>query len=192
MLTHANVVLLFHELGHCMHDLASKTTHARFCGPDGAAVDFAEAPSQLLEYWFWDASVLKSLSRHYSYLTPDSFREWEDDDANNTRRITGTRPPEKMPDDMVRHIIGTKNKSQTFGTLTQVAIATFDMLVHSTSDPAALGEMQFSQIFNRIRKDVCHLDDPSDLGEGDDWGHGFAIYPHLMSGYDASFYGYLL
>lgn len=187
LLTHANVMLLFHELGHCMHDLASKTKYARFCGPDGAAVDFTEAPSQLLEYWFWDASVLKSLSRHYSYLTPDSFREW---DSHNTVRTA--QPPEKMPDDMIEHLVATKNKNQTFGTLIQVAIATFDMHVHSISDPVALDEMQFPELFNRIRKDVCHQDDPSDIGQGEDWGHGFAIYPHLMNGYDAGFYGYLL
>lgn len=170
-----------------MHDLASKTKYARFCGPDGAAVDFTEAPSQLLEYWFWDASVLKSMSRHYSYLTPDSFQEWD-----GTNDVRASQPPEKIPDEMVAQLLATKNKNQISGALIQVAIATFDMHVHSISDPANIDEMELPGLFNRIRKDVGHLDDPSIIGQGDDWGHGFAIYPHMMDGYDAGFYGYLL
>lgn len=187
LLLHADVVLLFHELGHCMHDLASRTQYARFSGPDGAAVDFIEAPSQLLEYWFWDASVLKSISRHYSFLSSDSFQEWND--ANNAH---ATQPPEKLPDDMITQLLATKNNNQIFGNLIQVVIAMFDMHVHSISNPANISELNLPGVFNRFRKEICCQDDPTDLGQDDDWGHGFAIYPHMMNGYDAGFYGYLL
>ncbi|KAI7212854.1 hypothetical protein KC343_g8340 [Hortaea werneckii] len=49
-LQHQEVVILFHELGHGIHDLVAKTEFARFHGAS-TAEDFNEAPSQMLEHW---------------------------------------------------------------------------------------------------------------------------------------------
>ena len=179
------MILLLHELGHCIHDLASKATYARFHGPEGTALDFSEAPSQLLEYWFWTPSVLRVLGRHYSYLSPEYFQKWRD-----TKRAD--QPPEKIPDKLIEQIVATKNANTAILNMKQLAISVFDMAVHCPPHHEALINMDMSAIYNRARRDICQLEDPSDLGEGPCWGHGFAIYPHLMDGYDAGFYSYLL
>lgn len=50
LLGHFDTTLLFHEFGHLFHELLSATRFARFHGTTGA-LDFAEAPSQMLENW---------------------------------------------------------------------------------------------------------------------------------------------
>lgn len=93
---------------------------------------------------------------------------------------------------MIKGLVDSKTTNQALVTLIQVAIGMFDMAVHSTTSFESLDELNLPALYNRTRKEVRRLDDLSDLGSGHDWGHGFAIYPHLMSGYSAGFYAYLL
>ncbi len=58
LLAHSEVVTFFHEFGHLVHHvLAGRGDWARFSGV-ATEWDFVEAPSQLLEEWAWDPSVL--------------------------------------------------------------------------------------------------------------------------------------
>ncbi len=59
LLGHFDTTLLFHEFGHLFHELLSMTRFARFHGTTGA-LDFAEAPSQMLENW-WVHVVVRAL-----------------------------------------------------------------------------------------------------------------------------------
>jgi len=62
LMEHSDVVTLFHEFGHLVHHLlAGRHRWARFSGV-ATEWDFVEAPSQLLEEWAWDASVLRSFA----------------------------------------------------------------------------------------------------------------------------------
>lgn len=59
LMDHDEVVTLFHEFGHLMHHvLAGRHEWVRFSGV-ATEWDFVEAPSQLLEEWAWDATVLQ-------------------------------------------------------------------------------------------------------------------------------------
>jgi thimet oligopeptidase len=59
LMEHQEVVTLFHEFGHLMHHvLAGRHEWVRFSGV-ATEWDFVEAPSQMLEEWAWDASVLQ-------------------------------------------------------------------------------------------------------------------------------------
>lgn len=60
-LSHEDVVTFFHELGHGVHDILGGSKYARFSGTS-VARDFVETPSQLLENWAWEPTVLKTLS----------------------------------------------------------------------------------------------------------------------------------
>ncbi|MBI2512613.1 MAG: Zn-dependent oligopeptidase [Opitutae bacterium] len=64
LLKHDDVVTLFHEFGHVMHGILSRS---RFVALTGFAVpqDFVEAPSQMLENWVWDKAVLDTFAADY-------------------------------------------------------------------------------------------------------------------------------
>lgn len=93
---------------------------------------------------------------------------------------------------MVTKLVATKHVNAAATTLRQLAISVFDMEIHSENSPEELANMDVSTLYNKMRRDMCRLEDLSDLGEGHNWGHGWALYPHLMDGYDAGFYSYLL
>ncbi|MFC9438298.1 M3 family metallopeptidase [Nocardia sp. NPDC057030] len=58
LMEHQDVVTLFHEFGHLIHHvLGGRQDWARFSGV-ATEWDFVEAPSQMLEEWAWDASIL--------------------------------------------------------------------------------------------------------------------------------------
>ena len=70
LLEHGEVVTFFHEFGHLLHHLLGGRT--RWAGISGVRTewDFVEAPSQMLEEWCWDASVLAGFARHAATRRP--------------------------------------------------------------------------------------------------------------------------
>jgi len=65
LLRHSEVETLFHEFGHILHMSLTRAEFARFSGAD-TEWDFVEAPSQIMEHWTWDPSVLRRFARHFS------------------------------------------------------------------------------------------------------------------------------
>ena len=62
LMDHDQVTTFFHEFGHLMHHvLGGKQRWIRFSGV-ATEWDFVEAPSQMLEEWAWDASVLRTFA----------------------------------------------------------------------------------------------------------------------------------
>lgn len=70
LMTHEDVVTLFHEFGHLLHALLAG--HQRWVGIGGVRTewDFVEAPSQMLEEWTWDPAVLARFAKHYQTGQP--------------------------------------------------------------------------------------------------------------------------
>ena len=159
-------MLLFHELGHGIHDLVSKTNYACFHGTM-TAQDFCEAPSQMLENWCWTPSVLKSLSQHY---------------------IT----QEKIADRMIESLIRSKDVSNGLFYLRQLHVSIFDMMVHQPDSDQALKEMDISKRYTSLWENITHLEGPNKGDQEHAWGHGEAGFFHLMGDYDAGYYGYLI
>ncbi len=56
--------ILFHEFGHVLHTITTHAKYARFAGAH-VPTDFVEAPSQMLQNWVWDKSVLDSFAADY-------------------------------------------------------------------------------------------------------------------------------
>ncbi|KAK3082303.1 hypothetical protein LTS18_007859 [Coniosporium uncinatum] len=165
LLKHDEVVTLFHELGHGIHDLVARTTYSRFHGTSTVR-DFVEAPSQMLENWCWTPSQLKSLSKHYE---------------------TG----ESIPDELIHNLIRTKHVNDALFNLRQLHFGTFDMMVHEPKTHADIEKLPISETYNKLRKDISKLDGMEALGSTWDWGNGQATFGHLIGGYDAGYYGYL-
>lgn len=62
LMEHDHVVTLFHEFGHLVHHiLGGQGEWTRFAGV-ATEWDFVEAPSQMLEEWAWDPTVLASFA----------------------------------------------------------------------------------------------------------------------------------
>ena len=64
MLPHRDVETLFHEFGHCLHEITTRAKYGRFAGTHVPG-DFVEAPSQMLQNWVWDKKVLDSFAADY-------------------------------------------------------------------------------------------------------------------------------
>ncbi|KAI1334447.1 peptidase family M3 [Xylariaceae sp. FL0016] len=165
LLKHDEVVTLFHELGHGIHDLAGRCTYSRFHGTSTVR-DFVEAPSQMLENWCWTPSQLRSLSNHYE-------------------------SGEKIPDDLIEKLISTKHVNDALFNLRQLHFGIFDMTVHSPKSHEELEKLDASELYNSLRTEIAGLKGPEALGQGSTWGHGQATFGHLIGGYDAGYYGYL-
>ena len=64
LMAHRDVETLFHEFGHAMHSILTRALYARFSGTS-VPRDFVEAPSQMLENWVWDKTVLDTFAADY-------------------------------------------------------------------------------------------------------------------------------
>jgi Zn-dependent oligopeptidase len=64
LMSHDEVETIFHEFGHAMHTILTRAKYSRFSGTS-VPQDFVEAPSQMLENWPWDKSVLDSFAADY-------------------------------------------------------------------------------------------------------------------------------
>jgi metallopeptidase MepB len=182
------MVVLFHELGHGIHDVVSKTRYSHFHGPDSVPVDFGELPSQMLEEWCWTPSQLKVLGLHYSYLNPDMHEIWKASHMNISQ------PEKYLPDDMIGRLL--QARRLTFGPLfylDQLQRGMFDMAIHQLSSIEEAESLDLAALWNKLHKDVRLIDGPETLGEGYSWGHGFTTFTHLMiDDYTAGYYAYLL
>ncbi|KAJ5729344.1 Metallopeptidase MepB [Penicillium malachiteum] len=184
LLRHDDVVMIFHELGHSIHDLVAKTTYSTFHGTKSTE-DFAEAPSQMLENWCWIPSQLKSLSRHYLTLSTESSC------LGKQERQPKSRPSDQIPDEMITGLIQSRNWKKGLYHLWQIFLSVFDMKIHTPTTHQEIIDLDISSKFNSLRKAIRLTDGPETLGQGHGWGHGEANIPHWMGTYDAGFYSYL-
>ena len=70
LLTHDDVVTLFHELGHCLHHLLTRVDYPSVGGIHGVAWDAVELPSQFHENFAWTREALALVSGHYESGAP--------------------------------------------------------------------------------------------------------------------------
>ena len=104
LLRHTEVVTLFHEFGHILHQTLTRARFTRFSGTR-VERDFVEAPSQMLEHWCWERDVLAGFSRH-----------WQTGDP--------------LPADLIDRLIAAKYVSSGIATLRQVYFARLDLAYH--------------------------------------------------------------
>ena len=177
LLQHNEVVTMFHELGHAIHDLVSRTKYWQFHG-GSTAMDFCEAPSQMLENWCWVPSTLKALSTHYIALAPQSQSQSQ-------------TPVARLPDEMIDDLVRTKHINGALFQLRVLHFSIYDMLIHEPASRAELENLNFSAEYNRLRRELTLVDGPEALGQGFEWGHGQSTFRHMVTNYDAGYYGYL-
>jgi len=112
LLKQADVVTLFHEFGHVMHGMLSRS---RFVAQGGFNVpqDFVEAPSQMLENWVWDKAVLDTFAADYR------------------------NPEKKIPAETIAAIVAARQATEGYATRRQLSIGLLDLGLHTLSPDAA-------------------------------------------------------
>ncbi len=105
LLSLEEVLTLFHEFGHALHELLSRCTYYRVSGTN-VALDFVELPSQFMENWALEPEVMKYYARHYK---------------------TG----ELIPDELIEKIRKSRHFNQGFATTEYLAAAFLDMDWHT-------------------------------------------------------------
>ncbi|OAA66028.1 metallopeptidase MepB [Cordyceps fumosorosea ARSEF 2679] len=165
LLQHGDVVTLFHELGHGIHNLVSKTQYSATHGTH-VSRDFVEAPSQMLEHWCWVPRVLKELSSRWDTKAP-------------------------IGDELVANLIRTKNVNSSLFNLRQLVYSTYDMLIHGPASHEALEALDLAKVWNERRAEVSGIKGPESTGYGPHWSEGYNNIGHYIGGYDAGYYGYM-
>ncbi|WJG35115.1 uncharacterized protein FOBCDRAFT_317787 [Fusarium oxysporum Fo47] len=179
-LKHSQIISLFHELGHGIHDLLARTNYVAFHG-HRSPPDFAEAFSVMLEKWCWMKPELKRLGLHYTskdlHLKEKWLREHPGEDL----------PPERIPDDTIERLIKGRQVTRSLCYLRQLVYAHFDMKVHHPRTHTELRNMDSTKIFNDLLEKLWLVRAP----QPEDQGYPHADLGHLVSGYDAGYYSYL-
>lgn len=134
LLTHEEVLTLFHEFGHCLHHLLTLVDYAGVSGINGVAWDAVEFPSQFFEFWCWDKEALKLISGQYE---------------------TG----EPLPDALYNKLIAARDFQAGMHMLRQLEFAIFDFRVHLEYDPEQSSQVQ--KILNDVRSQVAVVKTPS-------------------------------
>lgn len=124
LLDHDDVMTLFHEFGHIMHQTLTRAPFASLSGSN-VAQDFVEAPSQMLENWVWSPEMLKKLSAHYQ------------------------RPQEKLPDTLLSSMIQARDFHRAIYYTRQLLYGIFDMELHGKNQKLSVNEI-FLKLYQEI------------------------------------------
>ncbi len=145
LLTHDDVITLFHEFGHGLHHMLTKVNERDVSGISGVEWDAVELPSQFMENFCWEWSVLKHMTAHVK---------------------TGEALPRELFDKMVE----AKNFQSGLQTLRQIEFALLDMLLHSEHKPTD----DFMPILKKVREEVAVIQAPEFNRMAHTFSHIFA------------------
>ena len=125
LLTHDEVVTLFHEFGHGLHHMLTEVDNISVAGTHGVAWDAVELPSQFMEFWTWDNESLALISEHIE-------------------------TKESLPQDLLQSLLNARFFQSGMQTLRQIEFALFDLSIHKAAP--ALNAEQVQSTLNDIRQ----------------------------------------
>jgi len=131
LLTHDDVITLFHESGHGLHHMLTRVNERDVSGISGVEWDAVELPSQFMENFCWEWGVLKHMTAHVD---------------------TG----EPLPRELFEKMMAAKNFQSGLATLRQIEFALFDMLLHTQHNP----DEDFMPLLQQVRDEVSVLQPP--------------------------------
>ncbi|MVW80612.1 M3 family metallopeptidase [Bordetella sp. 02P26C-1] len=134
LLTHDDVITLFHESGHALHALLSEVDEPGASAFSAVEWDAIELPSQFMENFCWEWPVVQRLSAHVE---------------------TG----EPLPRTLYDKLVAARNFQSGMQTVRQIEFALFDMLLHSRANGASIQETL--ALLEEVRKEVAVLFPPA-------------------------------
>ncbi len=155
LLTHDDVTTLFHEFGHGLHHLLTQVEELDVSGISGVEWDAVELPSQFMENFCWEWDVLRHMTAHVDSGLP-------------------------LPRELFDKMLAAKNFQSGLQTLRQIEFALFDMLLHTSHDPAT----DLMTLLRQVRAEVAVLQSPQ-------WSRTAHTFSHIFGGgYAAGYYSY--
>lgn len=134
LLTHREVVTLFHEFGHGLHHMLTQVDYAGASGINGVAWDAVELPSQFLENWCWQEEALEIMSSHFETGAP-------------------------LPGELLKKLLSARNFQSAMMMVRQLEFALFDFRLHVEFDTDEQNQVQ--RILDEVRKEVSVVPFPS-------------------------------
>ena len=130
LLTHDEVITLFHEFGHGLHHMLTEVDNIAVAGTHGVAWDAVELPSQFMEFWAWDQESLDLLSAHIETQA-------------------------SLPAELLKSLLDARFFQSGMQTLRQLEFALFDLSIHRAHP--ALNAEQIQNCLNEIRQKYAVL-----------------------------------
>lgn len=134
LITHDEMVTVFHEMGHVLHHLLTRIDYPSVGGINGVPWDAVELPSQFMETFAWEPEVVALCSGHFE---------------------TG----EPLPAAMLESLRKSKNFQSALQMVRQLEFALFDLRIHAEYDPAKGGRIM--QILAEVRDTVAVIRQPA-------------------------------
>ena len=147
LLTHDEVITLFHEFGHGLHHMLTKVDHLGVSGINGVEWDAVELPSQFMENWCWEQEALALISGHYQ---------------------TG----ETLPDTLFKKMLAAKNFQAGMVMVRQLEFSLFDFRIHQDYNPEKGGRIY--EILAQVRGQVAVVQPPKFNRFAHSFSHIFA------------------
>ena len=145
LFTHDEVITLFHEFGHGLHQLLTLVDELSVSGINGVEWDAVELPSQFMENFCWEWDVVRHMSKHVA---------------------TGESLPKVLFDKM----LAAKNFQSGMQFLRQLEFSLFDMLLHTGFDP---GKDDLRKLLADVRHEVAVVVPPAFNRFPNQFGHIF-------------------
>jgi oligopeptidase A len=133
LLTHDDVLTLFHEFGHGLHHLLTEVDLPGVGGINGVEWDAVELPSQFMENFGWLREALDLFARH-----------WQ----------TG----EKLPDELFARMQAARHFHAGLFLVRQLEFGLFDFRIHREFDPARGARAM--ETLSEVRDEVAVIHPP--------------------------------
>ncbi|MEP6938781.1 MAG: M3 family metallopeptidase [Rudaea sp.] len=147
LLTHDDVVTLFHETGHGLHHMLTEVDLPGVSGIDGVEWDAVELPSQFMENFAWQREALALFARH-----------WQ----------TGAA----LTDELFERMLAARHFHAGLFLVRQLEFALFDFRLHLEFDPV-VGACAM-QLVREVRAQVAVIQPPVWQRMPHAFGHIFA------------------
>jgi oligopeptidase A len=132
LLTHDDVLTLFHEFGHGLHHMLTQVEELAVSGISGVEWDAVELPSQFMENFCWEWEVLSRMTAHVDSGEP-------------------------LPRALYDKMLAARNFQSGLAMLRQIEFALFDMRLHA--EPGR--EAQVQAVLDEVRAEVAVLRPPA-------------------------------